>query len=115
MTRRRSVNRRRPLVSPTGGTAMRLTKILAASACGLAAAAMVAGPALADPPAGTTPAAVSIVSVGSDTTQVVSNDFSTHFNATTATSKYYSWNATNPTTGVAGETITTKTGATPIA
>src|ERR1700753_3479484 len=111
MTRRRSVNRRRLTVSPTGGTAMRLTKLLTASVCGLAAAAVVAGPALADPATGVTPAAIDLVSVGSDTTQVVSNQISADFNATAPASKYYSWNATNPSTGVAGETITTKTGA----
>jgi ABC-type phosphate transport system substrate-binding protein len=87
---------------------MRLTKILVASAFGLAAAAMAAGPVLADPPAGTTPAATDIVSVGSDTTQVVSNQFSVDFNATSPSSKYYSWDATGTTP------ITPKSGATSI-
>lgn len=92
---------------------MRLTRIVAASALGIAATALAAGPVLADPAAGTTPAAVDIVSVGSDTTQVVSNQISADFNATNPASKYYSWNATDPTGSTT--TITTKDGAAAIA
>jgi ABC-type phosphate transport system substrate-binding protein len=65
---------------------------------GLATATLVAsaGAALADPPTGVTPPVTSIVSVGSDTTEFLSDQFSTDYNATSPTADYYSWDATAP-------------------
>jgi ABC-type phosphate transport system substrate-binding protein len=63
-----------------------------------------AGAAVADPPSGTTPKTTDIVSVGSDTTQTVSNAIAGHYNAAKPTSRYYSWDATG------SATINTKSG-----
>lgn len=68
-------------------------------------------PALADPPAGTSPAATDMVGVGSDTLQDVVNALSVAYNAQAAASdpKVYSWDAFGaglPTS------ITTKAGCT---
>ncbi|GAA2066384.1 substrate-binding domain-containing protein [Catenulispora yoronensis] len=81
----------------------------AAAVASLAAVAATVGPASADPPVGTTPAASDIVSVGSDTIQAFDNGLSAAYNATSPTSKYYSWDATP-----AGN-ITPKSGASTIA
>jgi ABC-type phosphate transport system substrate-binding protein len=77
---------------------------------GLATATLVAsaGAALADPPTGVTPPAASIVAVGSDTIQYVADQFSTDYNKTSPVNDFYSWDATNPTTGLPGDTISTK-------
>ncbi|WP_322748214.1 MULTISPECIES: PstS family phosphate ABC transporter substrate-binding protein [unclassified Frankia] len=61
------------------------------------AVGVMGGPALADPPAGVTPAAGDIVGVGSDTTQNIMNDYSVSYNATSPAHKLYSWNATGTT------------------
>lgn len=84
-----------------------ITSAIAAAAFGATMAS--SGVALADPPAGVTPAATDLVSGGSDTIQAFDNGLSAQYNATSPASKYYSYDATP-----AG-TITTKTGATPIA
>lgn len=63
------------------------------------------GPALADPPAGVTPAATDIVSVGSDTIQAVEDKLSIDYNSTNPTNPFYSYDATP-----AGSTITPKAG-----
>jgi ABC-type phosphate transport system substrate-binding protein len=70
-------------------------------------------PALADPPAGTTPAATDIVGVGSDTLQDVDNALSVAYNAQAAVSdpKVYSWDAFGANLPAS---ITTKTGCTAI-
>ena len=81
-------------------------KLVTAAAAAASVVSLAAGPALADPPSGTTPAATDIVGVGSDTVQALFNQFSTDY---TATPKLYSWDATGSTP------ITTKTGATSIA
>lgn len=85
--------------------------LAAVSLTAAAALALSVGPASADPPSGTTPAATDLVSVGSDTSQVLDNALSAAFDAQSPApaSKYYSWDATP-----AGS-ITTKTGATSIA
>lgn len=83
-----------------------ITSAVAAAVLGATVASN--GAALADPPAGTTPAATDIVSAGSDTIQAFDNGLSTAYNATSPASKYYSWDATP-----AGN-ITPKTGATTI-
>lgn len=75
---------------------------------GIAAGAVVlaAGPALADPPSGITPAPTDIVSVGSDTIQAVEDQFSLDYNAQSPApaSSFYSFDATGTST------ITTKSG-----
>ena len=58
----------------------------------LAAAVASLGPASADP--ASTPAAGSIVAVGSDTIQSFDNGLSAAYNATTPASNFYSWDAT---------------------
>ena len=82
-----------------------MASAIAAASLGVAIASL--GPAAADP--GTTPASTDIVSVGSDTIQSFDNGLSAAYNATSPTSKYYSWDATP-----AGN-ITPKTGAATIA
>ena len=56
------------------------------------------GAAVADPPAGTVPAATDIVAVGSDTTQNVIDAISTSYNTTKPTNKFYSYDATGTAT-----------------
>ena len=46
-----------------------LSKVLAGTASALALTALLAGPAMADPPPGVTPKAADVVGVGSDTIQ----------------------------------------------
>jgi ABC-type phosphate transport system substrate-binding protein len=71
--------------------------------------ALAAGPALADPqPAGTVPALTDIVGAGSDTIQGVLDQLSIDYNKTNPANKLYSWDATNPSTGATGDTITEK-------
>jgi ABC-type phosphate transport system substrate-binding protein len=84
-----------------------LSKLLAGTAGALALTALVAGPAMADPPSGTTPRASDVVGVGSDTTQFLVDQLSHDFNAqhATASTKLYSWDAVPQ-----GQTITTKAG-----
>lgn len=77
-------------------------KLLTAAALATSVATVFSGTAVADP-AGT-PAAQDIVSVGSDTTQVVSNAFSTGYNnyltsiGDTTSPRYHSWDATGSAT-----------------
>lgn len=68
------------------------------------------GTALADPPSGTVPRTTDIVGAGSDTIQALFDQFSPDYNAQTPapTSKLYSFDAVNPTTGLPGDTISTK-------
>lgn len=82
-----------------------VAKLLAGAAATASLVALGAGPVLADPPSGTTPAATDLVGVGSDTVQALFNQFSTDY---TATPKLYSYDATG------SASITTKTGATSI-
>jgi ABC-type phosphate transport system substrate-binding protein len=86
--------------------ALRTVIITSVAAATLAAGA---GAALADP--SSSPAVTSIVSVGSDTTQYLSDQFSTDYNKTSPTNPYDSWDAVNPSTGGAGDTIKTKNDA----
>ncbi|MFJ3787972.1 PstS family phosphate ABC transporter substrate-binding protein [Kitasatospora sp. NPDC090091] len=87
-------------------------KLLAVAAIATSVATVAAGTAVADP--AVTPAAADIVSVGSDTTQSVSTQFSTDYNAyltsigDTTSPRYYSWDATG------SATITPKSGASAI-
>ncbi|MFC1404426.1 MULTISPECIES: PstS family phosphate ABC transporter substrate-binding protein [Streptacidiphilus] len=82
-----------------------VAKLVSAAALTASVVSLAAGPALADPPSGTTPAATDIVGVGSDTVQALFNQLSTDY---TGTPKLYSWDATGTSP------ITTKTGATSI-
>jgi ABC-type phosphate transport system substrate-binding protein len=80
-------------------------------ACVVGALALsTAGSALADPPAGVTPAANSIVGVGSDTTEFVLDELALGYDSQSPApaAKLYSWDATGSTP------IKTKTGATTI-
>jgi len=86
--------------------ALRTVITMSVAAATLAAGA---GAALADP--SSSPAVTSIVAVGSDTTQFLSDQISTDYNATTPTNPFYSWDAVNPSTGLPGDTISTKNDA----
>ena len=88
---------------------MRALRTVILAGVAVATLAAGAGAALADP--SSAPSVTSIVSVGSDTTQYLSDQFSTDYNTTSPTNPYYSWNATNPTTGLPGDTISTKNDA----
>jgi ABC-type phosphate transport system substrate-binding protein len=87
-----------------------LSKLLAGTAVVATTVALTAGPALADPPSGTTPRATDIVGVGADTTQYLLDQVANTYDAGHATSKekLYSWDATNPSTGAIGDNIETK-------
>src|SRR5258708_20181811 len=89
-----------------------LSRLVTGAAVAAAAIAMTAVPALADPPTGVTPRAVDVVGVGSDTIQNVMDQFSHDFNATHTGVKLYSWDATDPHTGVIHGLIKFKTGCT---
>lgn len=92
----------------------RIAKFAVATATAAAATAIFSGTALADPPASHTVALTDIAGVGSDTIQFALDDLTTGTNgydATQSPSQYAdSFDAVNPTTGVAGDTITTKPG-----
>jgi ABC-type phosphate transport system substrate-binding protein len=67
------------------------------------------GPALADPPAGTTPALPAVVGVGAQTTQGLMDAIAHNWSLVEHESpQLWSWDAVNPTTGAAGDTIITK-------
>jgi ABC-type phosphate transport system substrate-binding protein len=88
-----------------------VSKLLLAATAAAAVTAMMAAPALADPPAGVTPKPRDVVGVGSDTIQNVMDQFSVDYNATHTSGKLYSWDATNPTTGAMGDPIQLKSGS----
>src|ERR1700727_1756804 len=97
---------------------MRLfSKLLAVTVTAAALTTLAAGSAVADPPSGTSPRATDAVGVGSDTTQYLLDQFSLDFDAAhaSAQSKLYSWDAVNPDTLAAGDSIFTKKGCTGIA
>jgi ABC-type phosphate transport system substrate-binding protein len=71
-----------------------VSKLLAAATAAAAITAMVASPALADPPTGVTPKPRDVVGVGSDTTESVFNQLSVDYNATHTSGKLYSFDAT---------------------
>jgi ABC-type phosphate transport system substrate-binding protein len=83
------------------------SKLLAGSAAAAAVVALTAGPALADPPSGTTPKATNAVSVGAQTTENLFDQFTFSYDKNHP-AKEYSWDATNPTTGAIGDQIETK-------
>jgi len=88
-----------------------VSKLLAAATAAAAITAMVATPALADPPSGVTPKPRDVVGVGSDTIQNVFDQFSLDYNATHTTGKLYSFDALNPTNGAMGDPIQLKSGS----
>jgi ABC-type phosphate transport system substrate-binding protein len=90
---------------------MRMLSRLAAGAVVVTTmVALAAGPALADPPSGTTPRASDAVGVGANTDQFLFDQLSNDFNKGHAKAKTltYDWDATNPVTGAAGDQIETK-------
>jgi len=92
-----------------------LVKIVAAAATAVSAVAVAAGPALADPPKGTTPKETDIVSVGADTDEYLFDQLAYDYNRTVKKGpRLYSWDALNPVTGLT-DSIVTKTGCTSIA
>jgi ABC-type phosphate transport system substrate-binding protein len=88
-----------------------VSKLLMAATAAAAMTALVATPALADPPSGVTPKPTDVVGVGSDTIQNVFDQFSHDYNATHTTGKLYSWDALNPTNGAMGDPIQLKSGS----
>jgi ABC-type phosphate transport system substrate-binding protein len=92
-----------------------LSKLMAGSAAAATLVALAAGPALADPPTGTTPKATDVVGVGSDTIEFLVDQFSHDYDNTQSGAKLYSWDATNPSTGAMGDPIVTKSGCASIA
>jgi len=88
-----------------------LSKLIAGSAAAATVVVIAAGPALADPPSGTTAKAGDIAGVGSDTSEALFDQFSHDYNAAHATgARLYSWDATNPVTGAEADPIVTKKG-----
>jgi hypothetical protein len=85
-----------------------VSKIAVVAAAAATALGAGLGPALADPPAGVTPALGAVVGVGAQTTQGLFDAISTSYNATSPKNKLYSWDAVNPKTGAVGDTIETK-------
>jgi ABC-type phosphate transport system substrate-binding protein len=88
-----------------------VSKLLVAATAAAAIAATVGTPALADPPAGKTPRPTDVVGVGSDTIQNVMDQLSVAYNATHASGKLYSFDATNPTNGAMGDPVQLKSGS----
>ena len=84
-----------------------VSKLLVAATAAAAITAMVASPALADPPTGVTPKPKDVIGVGSDTTESVFNQLSVDYNKTHTTGKLYSFDATPQPS-----TIQTKSGST---
>ena len=85
-----------------------VSKLLVAATTAAALTAMMAAPALADPPTGVTPKLTDVVGVGSDTTEFVFDQFSADYNATHTTGKLYSFDALNPSNGAMGDPIQLK-------
>jgi ABC-type phosphate transport system substrate-binding protein len=94
-----------------------LSKLLAGVAVAATTIALTAGPALADPPGKTVPRPTDAVSVGANTTQYLFDQISKQYNTAnpSATTKFYSWDATNPVTGAIGDEIETKSNCADIA
>lgn len=91
-----------------------IIKVAVATATAAAATAIFAGTALADPPASHTVSLTDIVGVGSDTIQFAMNDTTTGaggYDATQNPTQFVdSFDAVDPSSGVAGGSITTKPG-----
>ncbi len=100
------------------------TKLLAGAATAATVTAMAMAPAaMADPPSGTTVHNYDLTGIGADTTQSVFDQLSFDYNAAqvaahktdSASSPFlYSLDATNPLTGVIGDSVTLKQGCTAI-
>lgn len=92
-----------------------LKKLLVGAAVVASATAMAVGPALADPINGSgkpvTPKETDVVGVGSDTIQNLLDQFAFDYNKSHSSGTHlYSWDATNPKTGVIGDNIVVKSG-----
>jgi ABC-type phosphate transport system substrate-binding protein len=96
---------------------MRMLKsLLAGAAAAVTAVALTAGPALADPPSGTTPKDTAAVGVGANPDQSLFDQVSASWNKTHKTgTQFFSWDATNPVTQAQGDQIETKSACTTIA
>jgi hypothetical protein len=69
------------------------------------------GPAIADPPSGSVPAAADVVGVGAGPTTALFDQFSRDYNGQHPGGPHlYSWDAADPATGSLGGKIVTKTG-----
>lgn len=91
-----------------------LVKAAVVVASAFAATSLIAGTALADPPASHTVAATDIDGTGSDTIQYALDDVAASWDATSPAPTNYvaSWDAVNPTTQAVGDNITVKPGDT---
>ena len=89
---------------------MRIVSRLLAGCAGLALIAATAGQGLADPPGGVIPRSRDVVGVGSDTIGYLLDQFSADYDKShpKTGSLLYSWDATSPASGKAGDLITTK-------
>jgi ABC-type phosphate transport system substrate-binding protein len=97
--------------------ASRLLTIGTALVLAASAAAVPGGTALADPPSGVVPSAGDAVGVGADTMQYLLDQLAQDYDTThpDATRFLYSWDETNPDTGLPGGQIVTKAGCPAIA
>jgi len=88
-----------------------LRKLIAGAVVVVSTTAIAVGPALADPPKGTTPKETDVVGSGSDTIEFLLDQFSFDYNRTHKSGpKLYSWDALNPVTGAMGDSIKVKSG-----
>jgi ABC-type phosphate transport system substrate-binding protein len=96
---------------------MRLASKLLAGCAALVLMALPAGQVLADPPAGITPRGSDVVGVGSDTIGYLLDQLSQDYNEShpKSASLLYSWDATNPVSGKAGDLIVSKEGCKAVA
>jgi ABC-type phosphate transport system substrate-binding protein len=98
----------------------KLIRIVVGATALASGAALAIGPAMADPINGSgkavVPRATDIVSVGSDTSENVFDQFSVDYNKTISSAKphLYSWDATNAKTGKTDDPIKTKAGCSAI-
>jgi ABC-type phosphate transport system substrate-binding protein len=89
-------------------------KLVAVGALAASAIALSVAPAMADPPKGVAPKATDIVGVGSNTIQNLMDQLSVDYNkAFPKGSRFYSWDALNPKTGL-DDNIATKKGCSAI-
>ena len=76
--------------------------------------ALAAGPALADPPPGTTPRDTDIVGTSVPLTQNLCDQFSVDYNKTKPASKMYCFGSVNPYSLAIGDPIVPKAGCNPV-
>ena len=95
---------------PSNYRGHRIRVLAAAITAAVTLGTVATAPALADPPAGTTPRDTDVVSAGANTTQYLFDQFAHDYNSAHKGGDplWYGWDATNPTTGATGDPITTK-------